>query len=182
MRQLRGFAPWITYPFAAAIVDWRIAAALAALVALATAVRGRPSADSDVFAVTAAVFFPALTAVAVVAPSSGLHRFVGALTPAALAVGAIVSIARRQPFTIPYARRVAPAEFWDTPVFMHINAVLSGVWATSFALMAAVIATVVAVHPEATGIILFTQVAGFVIPMRISRRYPASVRSRIATA
>src|SRR5579862_1122670 len=151
MRQLRGFLPWIVYPIAAALVDWRIAAAVALAVAAGALLASGRSADTNMFGVAAVVFFAALTGLALVDPTSDLHRFVGALTPAALAVAALVSIAIGQPFTIPFAKRVAPREFWDTPLFMHINVVLSAVWATSFAAMAAVIALVLALHPQAGG-------------------------------
>jgi hypothetical protein len=182
MRQLRGFLPWIVYPVAAALVDWRVAAAGALAAALVALAAGRRSSSTDAFTVAAVVFFAALTCVAFVVPTSGVHRFVGALTPAALAMAALGSIAVRQPFTIPFAKRVAPAEFWDSPIFMHINVVLTAVWAASFAAMAAVIAGVLEFHPQAGGIIVLAQVAGFVIPMRICRRYPASVRTRAMTA
>jgi hypothetical protein len=182
MHQMRGFLPWIVYPVAAAVLDWRIAAVMAALVAAGALAAGRGSPDGNVFGGAAVAFFASLAVVALVWPDSGLHRYVGALTPAALAIAAAVSILRRQPFTIPFAKRMAPAEYWDTPLFLHINTVLSAVWATSFAAMAAIIAAVLAFHPQATGIILVAQIAGFVIPMRICRQYPASVRDRLAAA
>jgi hypothetical protein len=182
MRQLRGFLPWITYSAAAALLDWRFALVGALVVAVAALVTSRRTASTDMFTVAAVVFFAGLTVVAVVAPASGVHRYVGALTPAALAVAALVSIAIGQPFTMPFAKRVAPVEVWDTPMFLHINVVLSAVWATSFAAMAAVIAAVLALHPEAVGIIITAQVLGFVIPMRISRWYPASIRARALAA
>jgi hypothetical protein len=179
MRQLRGLLPWMTYPIVGAFFDWRIAAvaALAAAVAAVVICRG-----ADMFTATAAIFFSGLTLFALADPTSGVHRYVGALTPAALAVAALTSIALRAPFTIPFAKKVAPPEFWDTPIFMHINVVLTAVWATSFAVMAAVIGGVLALHPQAGGLIVLAQIAGFVIPMRISRRYPAAVRARYLAA
>jgi hypothetical protein len=182
VRQLRGFLPWIAYPVAAALADWRVAALAALALGVAALATSRRAAGADVFTVAAVAFFAALTAVACVDPTSGVHRYVGALTPATLGVAALVSIAVRQPFTIPFAKRVAPAEFWGTPMFMHINVVLSAVWATSFVAMAVVIAAVLALHPQAGGVIVAAQIAGFVIPMRICRRYPASVRARAALA
>jgi hypothetical protein len=53
------------------------------------------------------------------------------------------------------------------------------VWATSFAVMASVTAVVLALHLPASGL-LVVQIAGFVIPMRICRSYPASVRASYA--
>ena len=183
MRQLRGFLPWIAYPIAAAVVDWKTAA----LVAFAVAVAGiawssRADTGRDLFTITAACFFGGLTVIAFADPTSTVQRYVAALTPAALAVAAVVSIAVHRPFTVTFAKRVAPLEFWDSPMFEHINIVLTAVWATSFAAMAVVIAAVIAVHPAAGGIIIAAQIAGLVIPLRICRTYPASVRDRYTTA
>jgi hypothetical protein len=174
--------PWITYSGVAALVDWRFAVVGAFVVAVAALVASRRTASTDMFTVAAVVFFAGLTVAAVVDPATGLHRYVGALTPAALAVSALVSIAIGQPFTIPFAKRVAPIELWDTPVFLHINVVLSAVWATSFAAMAAAIAAVLALRPQAVEIVIAAQVLGFVIPMRISRWYPTAVRARSLAA
>jgi hypothetical protein len=182
MRQLRGFLPWITYSAAAALVDWRFAVVGAFAIAVAALVASRRTASTDMFTVAAVVFFAGLTVVAVVDRASVVHRYVGALTPAALAVAALASIAIGQPFTIPFAKRVAPVELWGTPAFLHINVVLSAVWATSFAAMAAAIAAVLALQPQAVEIIIAAQVLGFVIPMRISRWYPAAVRARALAA
>ena len=79
-------------------------------------------------------------------------------------------------------KRVAPREFWDTPLFVHINVVLTAVWATSFAITAAIIAVTLTIAPHAVGILLAAQVAGFVVPMRITRWYPAQARARYAVA
>ena len=183
MSQLRSFAPWVVYGIAAALFDWRVAAAVALTLCVAELVRAGRAAATDVFALGAAVFFAGLTAVAFTDPTSGLHRFVPALTPGMLAVVAAVSIVVGQPFTVAFAKRVAPPEFWDTPMFVHINIVLTAVWATSFAVTGAIIAVVLATASHAVGILIGAQVAGFVVPMRISRRYPQAVRARqIATA
>ena len=75
-----------------------------------------------------------------------------------------------------FAKRVAPQEFWETPLFAHINVVLATVWVASFAVTAAVLAMGLAMAPHDVGILLGGQVAGFVVPMRITRRYPARAR------
>ena len=178
MRQLRGFLPWITYGIAAPLVGWRGAAAAALGVAIVALLSAGREGDVDVFPPTAAVFFAACSFAGLIAPATGLHRYIGALAPAALAAAAVWSIAIHAPFTIPFAKRVAPVEFWDTPMFMQINVVLSMVWAASFAAVSAISVAVVAFRPHAGVLIAAAQVAGFLIPMRICRRYPAAVRAR----
>lgn len=50
---------------------------------------------------------------------------------------ALASLARRQPFTLDYARDEMPEEHWDTPAFLRANYVLTTVWALAFAAMTA---------------------------------------------
>src|SRR6185295_8019831 len=90
------------------------------------------AAATDTLRMAALVLFGALTALAYADPTTALHQYVPALVPAALAVAAAVSIVVARPFTVTFAQRVAPREFWDTPLFVHVNVVLTGVWATSF--------------------------------------------------
>ena len=182
MSQLRSFAPWIAYPAASALFGWQAGAAVALGFCIVGLARDGRFAATDTFRMAALVFFAALSAVAYADPSAALHRYVPALIPATLAVAAGISILAAQPFTVTFAKRVAPPEFWDTPLFVHINVVLSTVWATSFAITAAIIATTLMVAPHAVGVVLGAQVAGFVVPMRITRWYPAQARARYALA
>ena len=182
MSQLRSFAPWIAYPAASALFGWQAGAAVALGFCVVGLLRDPRSATTDAFRLAALVLFGALTAVAYADPASGVHQYVPALIPATLAVAAAVSIVVARPFTVTFAKRVAPREFWDTPLFSHINVVLTGVWATCFAITAAIIAITLTVAPHAFGVLLGAQIAGFVLPMRITRWYPAKARARYALA
>jgi len=182
MSQLRNFAPWIAYPVASALFGWEAGAAVAFGFAAVGLLRDGRSAAADTFRVAALVLFGALSAVAYADPAAALHRYVPALVPATLAIAAGVSILVERPFTVAFAKRVAPREFWDTPLFVHINVVLTAVWATSFAVTAAILAITLTVAPHAVGIMLGAQIAGFVVPMRITRWYPAKARARYAVA
>jgi hypothetical protein len=180
MSQLRSFAPWIVYPLAASMFGWRVGSTLALTLCLLGLARARRSGGADSLVVGAGVFFAALVAIAFADPTSSVHRFVPALIPGALAVAAAASILIGHPFTVAFAKRVAPEEFWGTPLFDHINVVLTSVWAASFAVTAALIALVLATQSHATGVLVGVQVVGFVVPMRISRTYPAAARGRYA--
>jgi hypothetical protein len=182
MRHLRTLAPWIAYPAAAGFLGWRTGAVIALAVTVVGVARDARAAASDTFRAAALVFFGTLSIVALCDPTAALHRFVPALIPAALAVAASLSIASGHPFTVTFARRVAPREYWDTPLFAHINVALSAVWAASFAATAVAIAITLDLAPHATAIILATQIVAFVVPMRITRSYPARARARYAGA
>lgn len=45
----------------------------------------------------------------------------------------LVSLALRRPFTLQYARDSVPRELWTQPAFVHINYVITAVWAAAFA-------------------------------------------------
>lgn len=47
-----------------------------------------------------------------------------------------VSLARRNPFTLQYAREEAPSEVWASASFIRANYILAAVWALAFAVMA----------------------------------------------
>ena len=180
MSSVRSFAPWFAYGIATAVFGWRVAAAIALVAAVVLVVRR--TARADVFAMTAVGFFAGLTVVAVAAPGGSFYRYVPALVPAALTVAALRSVAVGRPFTIEFAKRVAPLEYWDTPLFLHINTVLTMVWAASFALTAVVMGGVLMLAPHLAGWLILVQVAAFIVPMRISRWYPAVAAGRVLAA
>jgi hypothetical protein len=51
---------------------------------------------------------------------------------------ALFSIAIHTPFTIQYAREGVEREYWDSPLFLHINYVITWVWTGAFFITAAV--------------------------------------------
>lgn len=172
---LRSVVPYLLFSLVAALFGWTYAAGAgfaAALIAVASPKR-------DPFGIVAAVFFGALSVIAMLDPSTTLHRYVPALTPAALSIAAVMTLAAGAPFTIMFAKRVAPPEFWDTALFMHINVVLTAVWAASFALTAFIVAFTITFAPHAAAVFIAVQVASFVIPMRICRRYPRLAGRRV---
>ena len=77
------------------------------------------------------------------------------------------------------AKRQAPREVWDSPVFRRINVVITAAWATAFTVTAAVLIPVYAAD-LGSGVSIPIQVAGFVAPALFTARYPDRVRARIA--
>ena len=182
MSALRSFAPWVAFTIASAIADWRPATALALCISLAGAVARRDEDDepNDLGSATT-VFFAALTIVSIADPSSGLQHYVPALAPAALGIGAGLSILRGRPFTIPFAKRSTPPEFWDQPRFYAANVTISMIWTVSFALTASILATVLATAAHPAGLVLETEILAFVVPMRCTAFYRRRLRARFAT-
>jgi hypothetical protein len=59
-------------------------------------------------------------------------RYLGVLANGALAVGSWVTLFIGKPFTLEYARQQTVQTYWETPVFIRTNAILTGVWAAAF--------------------------------------------------
>lgn len=81
------------------------------------------------------VFFGVLVIVGLVANDgtlSWLELWAGELSNIALALFAIVSIAIRIPFTLQYAKEQTPQEYWDKPIFIRVNYMITSVWAGAF--------------------------------------------------
>ena len=85
MSYLRSFRPWIAYGLAAALIDWRAAAAIACLVA-AREVRRQEAEHGDVddLTMTTRWFFLGLTIVSILRPDTPLHHYTPALSLLAL--------------------------------------------------------------------------------------------------
>lgn len=83
--------------------------------------------DTVYFAVMAALAFFASDAVV-----TWLELWAGEMSNIALVLFSLGSIAFRSPFTLPYARETAPKEYWDQPLFLRTNYVITWVWTLAF--------------------------------------------------
>ncbi|MFK8907513.1 hypothetical protein [Streptomyces sp. YS-3] len=177
MNYLRGFIPWIV--FAAVGSEhwqWGAVAALAVGAWLFSVDRKRgATADSLILEQSTIAFFAVLSVVAFAAPDSGLREYGGALATGWLALTAWATLAVRRPFTTGIAKRQAPRELWNNPVFLRINVVLTAAWAAAFTVTAVALALV---HVESLGsaAAMAVQVAGFAVPALFTAKYPERAR------
>jgi magnesium-transporting ATPase (P-type) len=137
-----GFAPWILL----AVVDSPhrvvlaagLAGGLGAVLCAAGALTGKRPKLLDI---TAIIFFGAL-AVSAALVSAGTRHWLGVwseeLSDVAIAAVALVSLALRRPFTLQYARETTDRAYWNTPLFMRINYVITSVWAVVLLLTAVI--------------------------------------------
>jgi hypothetical protein len=183
MNYLRGFIPWIAF---AVISSWgwqwgALAALLIGLFLLRKQHRTGMGYDALILETSTVIYFLVLTVLAFADPTSPLRPYSGVLSFAWLALTAWGTLAVRRPFTLGIAKLSAPQQFWNTPQFMHINVVLTTVWAAAFTLTAAAVAICDVAH---AGTIAATvcQVIGFVIPAVFTARYPKIVQARYARA
>ena len=66
-----------------------------------------------------------------------LEKWSGDMSSLALAAFVFGSLLVRNPFTLPYAKETTPVEYWDSPVFLRVNRILTLVWALAFTVSAA---------------------------------------------
>ncbi|MFD5394622.1 hypothetical protein ACFWJW_10395 [Streptomyces sp. NPDC127097] len=179
MNYLRGFIPWLVFAgVSSAGWQWGALAGLATAVALLIADRaGGLALDLRLLEYGTIVFFAALGILAFTHPDSGLKMYGSALSMGWLALIAWVSIAVRRPFTMGIARRMAPPEVWHTPLFRHINVVLTAAWALSFTLTA-LAQTAASAYGWHVAVSIVLQLAGFVLPARFTAAYPERARAR----
>ncbi|MEU9118694.1 hypothetical protein AB0C96_02325 [Streptomyces sp. NPDC048506] len=179
MNYLRSFVPWLVFAGVSS-VGWQWGALAALVVSIGLLVSDRAaglSVDYRLLEYGTIVFFAAMSALAFARPDSGLKLYGSALSMGWLALIAWVSIAVQRPFTMGIARRMAPPEVWNTPLFRRINVVLTAAWALSFTLTAIAQAVVSAYALSVTYSILI-QIAGFVLPVRFTSSYPERARAR----
>jgi hypothetical protein len=130
------------------------------------------------------LFFAALVVVSVVTSRhdvSQLDKYSQALSSGALGLIALGSIVFGHPFTIDYAKESTPPEVWGTPVFKHVNLVLTAVWTVVF-LVCGVLG-LLAVHAHTKGVQdwlnWYIPIVLIVIGIRLNTWYPHRVRARL---
>jgi hypothetical protein len=181
MNYLRGFVPWIAFA-AVSPAGWQWGALAGLLLGLRLVARDRRAgvaADSLILERSTVVYFAALTAIAFIRTDSGVQDYTGALSLGWLAVTAWTTLAVKHPFTLGIARRHAPQELWNNPVFLRVNVVLTRVWAGAFTVTAGVLGAVSAARLGSAASVP-VQIAGFVLPALFTSRYPDRVRARMA--
>jgi len=74
---------------------------------------------------------------------------------AGLLVIVLASMALGRPFTLQYARRQMPQQYWTSPRFLRANTIIASAWAVAFLIMVIAEAAVVFISglPEMLGII-----------------------------
>ena len=137
-----GFAPWILVSVVEGPGRVSLAGALGAALALLICVAGAAvGIRPKLLDIAAIIFFAALSVVAALA-SSGTQHWLGLwsaeLCNVVIAAIAGLSLAVRKPFTLQYAKETTEREYWNSPLFLRINYVITAVWSAAFLLIAIV--------------------------------------------
>lgn len=180
MNYLRSFIPWIAF---ACIPNWQwgaLTALVIAAVMLPVQRRSGMPMDALVLEISTVAFFAVLTALAFAAPHSTLRDYSDALAFGWLALTAWGTLAVGHAFTIGFARLRAPREVWHEPRFLHINVVISAIWATAFTVTSIAIA-ICDLSGAGGGATTVCEVVGLIAPAILTSRYLKTVQARNAS-
>lgn len=184
MSYLRSFVPWIVVAALTGTVDIRWAALAGLVLAVGLVAVQRRAArgwDAQVIECSAVLFFAVYAGAAFAAPrSTAVTHYGPALSSLWLAATAWGSLAVGRPFTLGIARAQVPAHLWRSPLFLHVNRVITAVWATAFTLSGVGGALLRHYRPDAGTARTLLTVAAFVVPILFTVRYPEIARSRHA--
>jgi hypothetical protein len=126
---LMSFAPWIIFGLASGFNHWRVATGgglILCLVYLAVLVR-RGISIKLIDWTTLAIFV--IGAILMVGMRSTIFPVYSAVFIwSCFALTAWSSVLAGRPFTTAYARENAPREFWEHPVFIRLNLLMTLVW------------------------------------------------------
>lgn len=133
---IAGLAPWIILTLISGPGRFEISVLAAWLISVIVLILNRRRGGSlKILELSDVVFFTGLAIVGAVANDdtiTWLENWAGEVSNVALVVIVLGSIAAKVPFTIQYAREEATPEEQETPIFLHINYVLTWAWAAAF--------------------------------------------------
>ena len=128
------------------------------------------------------VVFGALTTYTLLAAPAWSVATVRLAVDTGLLAIAVASLAIGRPFTLQYARERVPEPVWALPVFYTTNRLITTVWAGAFAVLVAADAAAEYVEAIPIWVDVAASVVAFAAAVWFSRRYPAVVQRRFASA
>ncbi len=137
-----GFAPWIIFSVIEGPGRFTAAAGAAFGAALIILLAGVAIGfRAKLLDLAAIAFFGVLLGLGLLVGNDAhawLERWCGEISNVMIVLVALGSVVVCRPFTLQYAREMTEREYWNSPLFLHINYVLTWVWISSFFVTAAV--------------------------------------------
>jgi hypothetical protein len=133
---IAGMSPWILMSLLSGPGTFDDAAAAALGLSLALVILNHQHGSSiKPLEVFDTIYFAVMAALAYVASDAvvaWLELWAGEMSNIALVLFSLGSIALRSPFTLQYARETTPKEYWDQPLFLRTNYVITWAWTLAF--------------------------------------------------
>jgi hypothetical protein len=176
---LLGFAPFILFALLTNISD---SLALWAAFASAFALSIRDFAQTRILRVLdvgSTILFGLLALYAgFIQPGLSLQAVRLAVDCGLLLIAA-ASMAIGNPFTLQYAREQTPREFWNSPVFIRTNYIITAVWTLSFLATATADAAATFNKKFPLSLDIGVGLAALALAVIFTARYPVYVRARV---
>jgi hypothetical protein len=144
--------------------------------------RMRRRAESvKILEVGSLILFGLLTIYTFVAASRWTVARVRLAVDAGLLAIVVVSLGIGRPFTLQYARERVPAQFWNSPVFLATNRIITAVWAGAFVVLVAADAAAEYVPAVPLWVDVGASVAALLAAIWFTRWYPDRVRRAVVS-
>ncbi|TAL61201.1 MAG: hypothetical protein EPN84_08330 [Legionella sp.] len=132
LKVIIGFLPWIIYSLLVSVLPGQHV--LAVLVALCLTVISDELKKGFILAWGTFCFFLFMLFGTYFFSEAWLEYYANVIANGALAVITWFSLAINKPFTLQYAKEQVPPEFWNSPLFLKVNQIITAVWGLCFTL------------------------------------------------
>ncbi|MFJ3336176.1 hypothetical protein [Streptomyces sp. NPDC086766] len=174
------FAPWIIFGVVAGPSTWEYAALAALVAAIGLSGRDFASGRFHLLDMTGIAFFAVLAVLALALDRQqlyGVEEYAQVISNGVVALVALASLFF-DPFTAQYARQSTPPHLWHSPIFRHVNIVLTATWGAVFAAMALLSWLALRVPSAADWLNWVLPVVLLIWAIKFTQRYPGAYRGR----
>jgi hypothetical protein len=181
---LLGFAPFIAFALLERVLGVVPALCAAAAISLAIVLRDALTTSRSVklLELGSLILFGGLALFALATHAEWSVLGVRLRVDAGLLIIVLVSLAVRRPFTLAYAKEQAPREYWNSPVFLRLNDVLTSAWAAAFGVLVAADLLMIYVPSVPLTVGIVVTIAALAAAIWFSRWYPEKVRQKVRAA
>ena len=180
MNLLLAFSPFLAFAVLEHFAGIAIGLVAAALLSAALVLRDllKPGRQLKLLEVGSLLLFGGLAGYALALGVSWSVLGVRLFVDIGLCTIVALSLLLGRPFTLPYAKEQAPAEVWDSPRFLRLNQVLTGVWLLAFGVIVAADALMLFMPGVPLGAGIAITVAALAGAFKFSETYAERVAAR----
>ncbi len=184
MSIILGFAPFIVFFTLASLISPLVGLTAAFAISLVMTglnwQRGKSLKILDIGSL--ALFGSIILMILVAAPDWSVGE-VGLAVNGGLTLISLLSLAIGRPFTLQYAKEQIPEQYWNVPLFIRTNQLITIIWTLAFAISTGTTAASIYLPTIPHWLEITAAVGGLAIAIWFTTWYPARVRrSRSGTA
>ena len=178
-----GFAPFVVFFALASLISPLVGLAAAFAVSLVMTglnwQRGKKLKILDVGSLV--LFGSTILMILITAPDWSVGE-VGLAVNGGLTLISLLSLAIGRPFTLQYAKEQIPEQYWNVPLFIRTNQLITVIWTLAFAISTGTTAASICLRTIPRWLEITVAVGGLAVAIWFTSWYPARVRrSRIGT-